>query len=396
MKEEYLHLIWSQKRLPFHLMKLTDGSNFSVKSVGELNKESGPDFFNGVVEINGVKWVGNIEIHVKSSDWYLHKHQFDLSYENVILHVVYEYDKDVYIGDRKIPTIELKKYLQLSHYNSFKLRNKLLQNSIMCKDLFNTIDTIYFESMKEKSLIRRLDRKISFLNDESNFDIGQILYYFLAQAFGMKVNVSPFQQLTYRLPLKIVQREGGENAKVLLFGTSGFEALLFTDDEKNKWKFYKQKYEILPLPNFIWKRKGLRPEGFPEKRLNQFCEIVVKCEFNTHFLELNLEDIYVYLIELMNVETLISKEVRNHIIINGFVPFIYWYGKIKNNYETAQKAINLLMITDAEKNSILKNWKTLGVKIKKAYDSQALLEIFNEFCVKKKCFSCMVGTKLLN
>lgn len=411
MKEDYLHQIWNKKRLPFHRMKLTDGKSIIVKSTGSYNLDSGPDFFNGEVLIDEISWVGNIEIHVKSSDWYLHKHQFDAAYENVILHVVYEYDKDVFINGRIVPTLELKNFIQDEHYQ-YHLINTTATSEFVCSKSILNLDPIYLELMKEKAIFQRLDRKIepfiTNLNSEINYS--QILYEMLGQSFGMKLNALPFQELTKRIPLRILKRESIEYTNSLIFGVSGFINNLEFDDLSG-WKFLKEKHLLNSMPSFEWKRKGVRPVGFPLQRLTQFVEVVKRFDFNLIFLNLEVSKMISFFYDILDISDIsdisvinehaknsklkMSNSIKDLIIINCFVPFLWWFGKIKSEELFFEKALDVLSLISPEKNRITKKWNQLGVETKKAYDSQALLEIYNEFCFKKKCLSCTIGNKIL-
>lgn len=405
MKEEYLHLIWNKKRIPFHQMKLTNGQEFTVKKSGFHNKESGPDFFDGEVLIDNITWRGNIEIHVKSSDWILHKHTSDLAYDNVILHVVYEHDKEIFVGERMLPTLELKSVIDQKHFHNYlKLKNSSLD--FVCEKLIHEFDPIYLETMKEKVIIQRLNRKVSdFVNtnkvNEEN-DYGQILYELVAKSFGMKVNSQPFLELTKRLPLKIIKRERKEYVQSLIIGTSGFIEEESNQNALDDWLFLKEKYQLDCMQKYVWKKKGLRSSGFPLIRLSQFSEVIQKFDFDTTFTYLNATELIEYLYALLDVssrgnkKTLrLSKSTKETIIVNSFIPFLWWFGQMRNDEKILDKVIDILLLLGKESNNILLKWQEIGVDVNNAYDSQALLEIYNEFCFRKKCLFCTLGDKII-
>lgn len=406
MKEEYLHLIWNQKRIPFHQMKLTNGQEFTVKKNGHYNKESGPDFFDGEVIIDNITWRGNIEIHVKSSDWILHKHTTDLAYNNVILHVVYEHDKEIFVEGRMLPTLELESIIDQKHFQNYlKVKNNSLD--FVCENLIREIDSIYLEAMKEKAIVQRLNRKVSDLmntykvNDEN--DYGQILYELLAKSFGMKVNAQPFQELAKRLPLKIVKRERKQYVQSLIIGISGLIEEESNQNEMNDWLFFKGKYQLDDMQKYVWKKKGLRSSGFPLVRLSQFSEVIQKFDFDTSFSHLNASELVEYLYILLDVSSSdnkrllkLSKSTKQTIIVNSFVPFLWWFGQMRNDEKLMDKVIDVLILLGTEDNQILSKWRKIGVEAKNAYDSQALLEIYNEFCFRKKCLFCTLGDKIMN
>ncbi|MCE2742565.1 MAG: DUF2851 family protein [Fluviicola sp.] len=390
MKEEYLHHLWKNKQIPFHQLKLTTGEDILINDVGQHNKfESGPDFSNGKIKIGDVTWFGNIEFHIKSSDWYQHNHQFDKAYDNVILHVVYIHDQEVFINTKPIPTIELKGLIP-------EMEEVLNKHEFPCSTFLDELDSIYLESMKEKAIIKRLNRRISNINkfgDESNPQ--QILYSLLAQAFGCKINAQPFQELTNRIPIKFIKKEHHINVKTILLNVSGIGESELLD---KTWIHLKSKYNLGAMSKHVWKHKGLRPKSFPEIRLLQFAEIVDKFDFETSFVYLDSKELVVYLknlLELTNNTSKISRAMIDLIIINCFVPFIWWYGNVKMDESIQEKSLDLLQFLKAEENHILKKWKALGVSCINSFDSQALLEIYNEFCTAKKCLECEVGNKII-
>lgn len=402
MKEDYLHLIWNQKRLPFHEMKLIDGNDFIVKSTGFHNKGSGPDFFDGEILIDSISWRGNIELHVKSSDWYLHEHQFDRAYDNVVLHVVYEFDKPVFINSRLVPTLELKNYIDKDHYQKY-IEGIIQSSEFICSNFLLEMDTIYIESMKEKSIINRLNRKIASIDLNGFENINQILYELIGSAFGMKFNSVPFAELTKRVPLKLINKEGSNYSKVMILGVSGLFFQFENEQFNTDWEFLKSKYKMTKMFSESWVKKGVRPSGYPIVRIHQFLEVIAKFDFTTNFTKMEAVEMINYFYNLLSFDKTIinigkleiSKIVKNTIICNSFVVFLWWYGKTKNDAMLLNKALQILNILDSEKNNITKKWTNIGVEIKKAYDSQALLEIYNEYCSRKKCLSCVIGNKIL-
>jgi hypothetical protein len=390
MKEEYLHHLWKNKQIPFHQLKLVSGEDILIYDVGQYNKfESGPDFSNGKIKIGNVTWFGNIELHLKSSDWYHHNHQLDRAYDNVILHVVYTHDQNVFINNKAIPTIELKGLIP-------EIEEVLNKHEFPCSTFLDELDPIYLESMKEKAIIKRLNRRLLNINkygDESNPK--QVLYSLLAQAFGCKINAQPFQELTNRIPIKLIIKEQCFNVKTLILNVSGIGERELLD--KN-WIHLKSKYKLDTMSRHVWKHKGLRPKSFPEIRLLQFAEIVEKFDFDTSFVYLGSNELIKNirsLLILSDKSIKISSAMIDLIIINCFVPFIWWYGNVKMNENIQEKSLDLLQFLNAEENHILKKWKAIGVNCINSYDSQSLLEIYNEFCTVKKCLFCEVGNKII-
>lgn len=388
-------------------MNLITGESFSLLKSGIYNNESGPDFFNGEVIIDGLRWRGNIELHVKSSDWYMHKHHYDKAYDNVILHVVYKYDTPVYINGRLLPTLELAGYIDEFHFSNFKVYSNI-SSDIVCSNLIDKIESIYIQKMKDKAIINRLDKKNNLKIIDNEIEYDQIMYFYFANSFGMKVNSIPFQQITHHLPLKVLKRENSENINVLLKGISGFisdfdsEHQNLYNTETKLWEFLRKKYNLSQIDQFQWKKKGLRPSGFPEIRLIQFSEFVQLFDFNTELFSKSPLDIIYRIKTVLDFEGTdknipkISDRTKDLIIINGLVPFMWWYGNQKKDILLREKAIEVLKNIKSESNYIINKWLKVGLDCKKAFDSQSLLEIYNEFCSKKQCLSCVVGNKILS
>ncbi len=397
MNENYLHQIWKKKRLPFHQLKLVSGQDFTLIHQGFHNHESGPDFFCGKLELDKIIWAGNIEIHVKSSDWFLHNHQNDRAYDNVILHVVFENDRQVFINNRELPTLELKGYIDELHFSKTL---GFIKKDFACHNIIKEIDRIYLESMKTRVIIERLNRKSRLIESESNVLFNQVLFVFIANSFGNKVNSVPFFELSQQLPINILKRIKKEDIIILLLGVSGFyengESEL---NEKALWDFYKTKYSLNVMNNFQWKKKGVHPSGFPFQRLSQLSVFIHKFDFNLDFMNKSTENIIHFIYTLFpnnSSKITFTNSFKDLIIINGFIPFLWWYSIKKNDLSIKEKVLEMLELLKSEKNSIIKKWNNIEVESKKAFDSQALLEIYNQFCNNKKCLSCSVGNKIMN
>lgn len=393
--------------MPLHAMSLTDGRHVKLIFQGDYNAtESGPDFLNAKIEIDGITWIGNIEIHVKSKDWYAHNHHFDEAYNSVILHVVYQDNGDVKIGESIVPVLELQPFIDENHYRRFE---KLLKakRTILCGSSLNAFPSIYFLEMQERALVQRLSRKTKdiFQNVHSH-DPKNVLYFLIARAMGAKVNQLPFEELTQRLPLNNLKKMKKKQQAEAICLASG----LFSPDTENAALLSAHLMQSGTFENHVfksaWKHGGVRPANHPTKRIVQFAYIVQQFDFSISFVYLNSIELYNYCMNLLdllkyeNVNTTlidsISEDFKHQILINCFAPFLFWYGNQLQDDALVQKSIDLLRNIPSEKNGILKKWKNHGIRANNAAESQALLEIFNEFCTNKKCLTCTVGNKLLS
>jgi hypothetical protein len=345
---------------------------------------------------------------VKSKDWMLHNHHFDLAYNTVILHVVYEDNGDIIQNNQLIPTLELKSIIDFEHFKKF---DKLLKSkrTILCGSLLKTVPTITWEEMKEKALFQRLNRKTENLPQiVGTNNPRQILYFLMGRAMGAKINQLPFEELTHRMPLYLLKQVSKKNQSLLIQLTSGIiKTNSFTSLLNSSALFNSHlKVEGGVVAQSSWKFGGTRPRNAPTIRVKQFADICQKFDFEVSFVLLPIIKLKEYLFNLLAISSQsIGKDenilpltdiFKEQIIINCFVPFIFWYGQSQENEFIIEKSLDLLRSFKPEQNSIILKWNEFQQTAKNASDSQAMLEIFNEFCAKKKCLSCTIGYCLLN
>ena len=390
MNELHLHQLWKSKRLPFHLLTTTNQKSIAIIEVGEYNTGSGPDFFNGQIEVDGIRLIGNIEMHLKSSDWYAHGHQNDRAYDNVILHVVYQHDKSVLINGREVLTLELG---DLVYWLGNKLPDFSTDN-IPCGN--ELAASKYFPDQLNVVLRERLERK-SQRYYSTRYQV-QSFFEAFAESFGRKVNAVPFLTLAQNLRIELLLRSSPLQKQSIILGMSGlrnFERVY--DGWQQEWRFLKVCHDLYEMDKVAWKTKGNRPASFPEKRIAQLAKIIPKIDWLYPFWEDSEKEIIHYWKSILNsTAENFSEEFIRHILINAVVPYIYFQGKHRRNQRTTEKAFNILRSIKAEQNSIVTQYKKLGVKVENAYVSQALLEQHRNWCVLKKCLSCKVGKKVLS
>lgn len=398
MNENYIQFLWKVKRLPFHKIKTTRNQSIQVKSTGIHNlNASGPDFLNGTLIIDEIQWIGNIEMHVKSSDWFLHNHHRDKAYDNVILHVVFEHDMDVAVNNEIIPTVELKNWIDWDHFNNWE-KFAYSASDMNCQKMITDLDPVYIYSMMDRAIVDRLNRK-SFFMQHGNGEMKpkEMLYFIFARAFGSKLNQLPFEEITHRLPLSLLKQFSRNKQKMLIEITSGLHFQTKHESPKryaNKLSFVEQ---------HAWKRKGLRPAGFPEIRVRQFARFISIIDFDYAINNLTPFDFVEFIREnivAMNREVTPDLQITNAfsslLVVNALVPFLWWHAEIEENTISKDRVIDLLHNTRPESNWIIQKWTKLGIKPKSSYETQALIEIYNEFCTKNKCLSCQVGVKILS
>lgn len=424
MTEEYLHLIWKTKRLSNWNFIASNQSIVEVKHVGEYNSNlSGPDFFNAKVKIDGILFSGNVEIHIKSSDWYKHNHNNDDAYKSVILHVVLINDKPVYIDNQELTTIELNDFIDFNHYS--KTENFLKaqsSNEIICSNLIHSIPEPVFWNQIENSFYTRLFRKSSFYSEMAMVnqnDISRLWLLGLIKAFGFKTNEIPFLQLGLMIPINKMITCVDPNWKALLLGLSGLLPYYKTDiqqlQELNNWcEYYFKLWDLTPMDAHIWKFKGCRPKGFPTIRLVQLAVVLSNVNVNIEWWEFKVTEIIDFFKKLFEINPKvvgrtnkdisisisefieISENGKDTILMNSITAFLIWFGTHFNNEEMLQKAFDIAVILKPDDNNVIKKFNKIGFNPKSSMESQGILELFNELCSRKKCFSCRVGIQILN
>ncbi len=419
ISEKFLHYIWKNKL--FDKEKLTDdnGNKIEVISAGMYNTDAGPDFFSAKIKIEDTIWAGNIEIHINSSDWYKHNHHTDKAYNNVILQVALNCDREILSQDnKKILSAELKFDTKLIKKHSELLEEK---EEIPCKHFIAKTDTFLLNSWLSSVLIERAEQKTKsakLLLEQKNNNWEDILYIITAKSFGFKINSLPFEMLAKSLPLITLAKHKNNRFQIesLLFGQAGMLDDNIPDDYylklKKEYKFLKSKYKLKPIEAHLWKFLRIRPSNFPTVRISQFADLIYK---TSHLFSKITEIKNVSELEKIfsikaskywdthykfGVETRFKckktgKSAINSIIINSVIPVLFLYGKEKDNTEITEKAVFFLENMKPEKNNITKKWENTGLKIKNAYFSQSLIQLYNEYCSKKRCLECRIGYKYI-
>ncbi|MBU8891492.1 MAG: DUF2851 family protein [Bacteroidales bacterium] len=419
MKEEFLHYIWKYKLFINDNLKNQNQEKIEILNQGTHNFDSGPDFFNSRIKINGTIWAGNVEIHVNSSDWYTHKHNNDKAYDNVILQVVYNHNKDVFrTNGQLIPTLEIKFDQDLLNNYESLLKS---ESWIPCQNNINKVDLFTTQNWLEKLTIERLEEKSERINKllkQKNNSWETAFYIHLARNFGFKLNSDPFELLAKSLPLAYLakQKDNLFQIEALLFGQAGFLIDDSGDDYylklQKEFKYLQKKYKLKPIEKHLWKFLRSRPVNFPTIRIAQFAMLVYKSsalfskilETKTinDFYKLFIvkpsdywENHYVFNKESVKKPKTIGKSAVDILLINTIIPFLFIYGKAKGEQNLQDRSINLLESLKPEKNSIITKWNNLSIKASSAFDTQALIHLKNNYCNHKKCLNCQIGNYII-
>jgi len=396
MPEIVLHYIWEKCLWAGYEQQTTDGRRVEILSVGEHNRNAGPDYSHARIRIDGREWVGNIEIHVCSSDWTRHHHHLDKAYDNIILHVVRTADKPVWNSKGEpLPQCELnypsdKDYLSGLFQSAQQMDSAI--GRIGCAEQLLHEPGLLTEGWRKTLLHKRLECKrasIMRLLDITKGSWEHALYISLARNFGFHTNSVPFEELAINTPLSYLQKHRNNlfQLTALLLGQAGLIGEKEIELQK-EYAFLRTKFGLTPLDASIWKHARMRPQNSPELRIRQFAELMYKSE-NLLSKILDTDDLGA-LSELFKVEKM-GKDSIDILLINTVLPYKYAYAMHKNG---TTDVLSLMEKIPAENNTIVRQWRVLGQVVKNAADTQALLHLYQNYCQHHECINCEVGYKI--
>ncbi|MBK8339124.1 MAG: DUF2851 family protein [Flavobacteriales bacterium] len=421
MGEDLLQFIWEAQLFDRNALRTTAGLPIVVIRPGRSHRDSGPDLQEARVQIAGQHWAGNVEVHVRSSEWNTHGHQNDPAYDSVVLHVVFEHDSEVRTSNgRSLPTLELMPRIATSRLAFFAdlMRSR---KAVPCARFLPELDTARLNAWLESVLIERLIRKTECaegLFAKLGGDASATFYHLLLRAFGLRVNAEPFGMLAYALPWKVVSRNRDRPVRLeaLLFGQAGLLQVDFLDEYPRMLQAehaaLAHLYDLLPAPMAAWKFGRMRPVNFPTVRIAQLAALLGRLEGDIMSL-LGCDDLVLlrahleaepsaywlahYLFDRPSAPRTkrMGASTVDHLIINAVVPMLFLLGRVKGGQELRDRAVRLLEQMPAERNSVTDQWAVLGLKAGNAARGQALLELRNVYCTPRKCLLCGVGRHLM-
>lgn len=417
--EQLLHYVWKHKIFPLKELKTTTGQQVEVIDTGLANTDTGPGFFNAKLKLDGVLWIGNIEIHERSSDWFKHGHHADAGYNSVILHIASEIDTEISRSNgERIPQIQLicpetvrTNYKELLETDSYP----------PCYRIIPSLPPFTAHSWMTALQMERFEQKATLLNErlkrcQGNWE--DAFFITLARNFGFGLNGDAFETWAHRLPFRAVDKHRNDlfQIEAIFFGQAGI--LEDSDGDgyylrlKKEYTYLQHKFGLIPMDASLWRFLRLRPANFPHIRIAQLA-----CLYHRA---------YGLLSRIMETETLqgvrdilkggtseywlthytfggsspsrpktLSNTSLDLLIINTVVTFLYAYGLHKGNRVLCARAGSFLEELKAENNYITRMWEQCGMKASNAADSQALIQLKKEYCDKKKCLYCRIGYEYL-
>lgn len=416
MTERLLQYIWQFQYFNQNDLLTIEEEQVQIIHPGVYNTNQGPDFIDAKIKIGTTIWAGSIELHIHSSDWNNHKHSGDANYKNVILHVVWQHDADLqlpfstFVLEDKVSKFLLAKYSVLMNADSF----------IACEKMIHQVNDLVWISWKERLLVERLQKRATIVFEhlkKNNNHWEETFWWMLVHNFGIKVNSDAFEKIAQSIPLTILAKHKNQihQLEALLFGQAGLLETEFTETYpqllQREYRFLKKKYQLKKVEAPLYFLR-MRPANFPTVRLAQLAMLVHNSQ---HLFSAVKESRSVAaVVQLLNVtandywhyhympdepsafkKKHLGAQMINNILINTIVPVVFAYGTYHNENIYKDQALQWLLEIAAEKNNITKGFDALGIFNNNAFDSQALIQLKNEYCNKKRCLDCVVGNKLL-
>ena len=421
MKEAFLHYIWRTRRFDREALRTTTGAALDVLQFGQYNTGNGPDFSEGRVRVGDTVWAGHVEMHLKSSDWHHHRHQFDPAYDNVVLHVVWEDDEPV-LNARGIalPTLVLAPLvsgLVVARYEELAAN----EHAIPCETYLPETPQLILDGWIERMTLQRLERKTEEMHKllaSKRSDWDGAFFHQLGRCLGLPLNAGAMDALMTALPLTLLQRYRSDQValEALLLGVAGFLDEEFLDEYprqlQREYRHLARKHTLTTLNRAMWNFRGLRPASFPSMRLVQLAAVVrslprvfdafmetadAKALRKIFDVEPHVYWRTHYILDRPSEprRKTIGRSAAEVVLINAVVPFLFLYGRLQGRADCEKRALGLLEALPAERNHVIDQWRAVGIVAENAAESQALLTLRKEYCQPRRCLECALGHCLL-
>ena len=422
VSEKFLHHVWKFGWLSSENLTTVSGQKIEILHPGIHNHNAGPDFMNARIRIDNTLWWGNVEIHIRASDWHRHNHQSDDNYKNVILHVVLFNDTTIHHhtpGD--LPVLDLSNHI---HWNIWKTHHDWINNYqwIPCESMIHTTDATHRFMAADRLLIERLHDRVTVIFEtleRTSGDWSQVAFIELCKAFGFKSNSLAMEMLANSIPYKIIARHSSDLLQIeaILFGQAGMLASKCPDAYeqrlRNEYEIMQSKFNLYPLSKAIWNFGKVRPSNSPMIRLAQLASVLNKTShLASSLLHLEIAELCQILsgtahpywqmhkqfgmLRKKEITVTMGKLSAYQIVINVVARLRFAHGKFHNNETMMADALDLLHRLPAERNLVMHQWEKLGMPAEHAGDSQALIQLYSVYCTHEKCIECPIGISLLS
>ena len=427
--EQLLHYTWKHKLYPLKELTTSDGQRVEIVDPGLHNRNAGPDFFNAKIRIGSTMWVGNVEIHDKSSDWYQHGHDKDSRYDNVVLHVAAELDTEVMKSNGEyVPQLQLSVPDDvLTHYDELQKTDEYPP----CYKVIPHLSALIIHSWMAALQTERLEQKTEAIRKRAELCNGSwedAYFVTLARNYGFGINGEVFEQWAYNIPLNAVahHRDDLFQIEAIFMGQAGLLELdsipeYYQKDAlndgyfaklRNEYQYLAHKFSMKPIDFKLWRFLRLRPQNFPHIRISQLANLyyqqkaglsqLIECETLDELKNVLKSQVtpywethYTFGSTSPKNEKHLSYGSINLLMINTAIPMLFAYGRHTNKEVLCDKAFDFLEQLKAENNHIIRMWQQVGLPVKTAGDSQALIQLKKEYCDKKECLRCRFGYEYL-
>ncbi|MDX1479020.1 MAG: DUF2851 family protein [Saprospiraceae bacterium] len=420
MKEAFLHYVWNTRSFDLTALRTTDGKTVEILDFGRINEKGGPDFKFAIIILDGVRWAGNIEMHLLASEWDQHGHSGDPNYESVILHVVLEEDRPVYMGQRRLPCIEMRGRIHAGVLASYR---KLLEarSWVPCAGHLASVPPMIKHAWLERMVVARLEAKSADIRDllrDTRQDWHEVLYRLILRAFGFGVNRAAFERLARLVPYRLIMQYQTNLIRVeaLLFGCAGMLNQIFIDaypgQLQQEFFHLMHKHSLQSMQARAWEWGRVRPANFPTIRIAQLARLLAG---NPDLLQAvctasnprELADLF---------KTEVSPYWQDHghfdrsgkpgskrlgqqsvrvVLVNAIIPFLFNYGRHTGDEVISERAVNFMADMKPEINQVTRRWEAAGMPNDTASDSQGLIHLKRTYCQHFRCTSCAIGHHLL-
>ncbi|MBR1499623.1 MAG: DUF2851 family protein [Bacteroidaceae bacterium] len=401
--ERLLHYVWKHRLLPVGTLITSDGQELEVIDPGLHNRDQGPDFFNAKVRLGGTLWAGNVEVHLRSSDWYRHGHDTDPAYNSVVLHVVGEVDGEVTTADGKtLPQVRIdiperirQSYNELCRTEDYPRCHRIIP-SLPTLKVHQWMDALLVERLKERSEL------VEARAERTGGDWERATFVTLSRSFGFGLNGDSFERWAMRIPLQAAGKHRDDlfQVEALFLGMAGLTDEVKTLRSGQEAERLRQEFAYLqhkfsldePLQRSDWHFLRTRPGNFPSVRIMQIAELYHKGQVQmSRLLEAKGVDELQQCLAVRGT----TAGSRRLLIINTVVPLLFAYGRHIGDEDICQRAVRLLEQLPAENNYILRQWQACGLRVQTAADSQALIQLKRQYCDRTDCLRCRFGYEFL-
>ncbi|MEQ9439159.1 MAG: DUF2851 family protein [Cyclobacteriaceae bacterium] len=403
MREEILHYLWQHQAFDHTNLQTVRGEQIQIYSAGTLNTHSGPDFALARIHIDPLEWCGSVEIHIKSSDWNHHHHQGDPAYDRVVLHVVWQYDREIYRADGTVvPTLELKNRVDPSMLLKIEGLLNSCQPSIACAPQVKQVPSLIKTSQLERAAAQRLERKaqeILLLAEANQGDWEETAYQWLLKCFGFQVNGDAMLQLARALPLRWIKKYQTDNKKLLQLFLHQAGLSDKVDQAGNFFVAIPEDLKAGQLNTSAWRYSRMRPANFPDVRITQVAQLLcqwggaVNWLFQPGALSEIMENFRITDHDLS--KKAIGKKSIENLMINGLAPLLTAYGLFHRDDTYKEHAWSLLEALPSEDNRVVRTFVELTFPNESALDTQGMIEQYQRFCQEKKCLTCSIGSAVM-